>query len=106
LSRVHVDDAFGPFDLNLLIVFDAVMQERSVTRARSHIGLSQPEMNCALNRLRYMLKDDLFVRPPDGMAPPPCAETLAQPLRNALNSSDVIGLHDHQLHRVPPFSQL
>jgi DNA-binding transcriptional LysR family regulator len=76
---------WGAFDLNLLIVFDAVMQERSVTRAGSRIGLSQPAMSHALNRLRYMLKDELFVRTPGGMMPTPRAELLAQPLRNALN---------------------
>ena len=76
---------WGAFDLNLLIVFDAVMQERSVTRAGSRIGLSQPAMSHALNRLRHMLKDDLFVRTPEGMVPTPRAETLAQPLRNALS---------------------
>jgi DNA-binding transcriptional LysR family regulator len=76
---------WGAFDLNLLIVFDAVMQERSVTRAGSRIGLSQPAMSHALNRLRYMLKDELFVRTPEGMVPTPRAEMLAQPLRNALS---------------------
>jgi DNA-binding transcriptional LysR family regulator len=76
---------WGAFDLNLLIVFDAVMQERSVTRAGSRIGLSQPAMSHALNRLRYMLKDELFVRTPDGMVPTPRAEALAQPLRSALS---------------------
>ena len=76
---------WGAFDLNLLIVFDAVMQERSVTRAGSRIGLSQPAMSHALNRLRYMLKDELFVRTPDGMVPTPRAELLAPPLRNALS---------------------
>jgi DNA-binding transcriptional LysR family regulator len=76
---------WGAFDLNLLVVFDAVMQERSVTRAGSRIGLSQPAMSHALNRLRYMLKDDLFVRTPDGMVPTPRAEALAGPLRSALN---------------------
>ena len=76
---------WGTFDLNLLIVFDAVMQDRSVTRAGSRIGLSQPAMSHALNRLRHMLKDDLFVRTPDGMVPTPRAEMLAQPLRNALS---------------------
>jgi DNA-binding transcriptional LysR family regulator len=75
----------GAFDLNLLIVFDAVMQERSVTRAGSRIGLSQPAMSHALNRLRYMLKDELFVRTPKGMVPTPRAEMLGQPLRNALS---------------------
>src|SRR5271170_3883676 len=75
---------WGAFDLNLLIVFDAVMQERSVTRAGSRIGLSQPAMSHALTRLRHMLKDDLFVRTPDGMVPTPRAEALAGPLRAAL----------------------
>ena len=76
---------WGAFDLNLLIVFDAVMQDRSVTRAGSRIGLSQPAMSHALNRLRHMLKDDLFIRTPEGMVPTPRAELLAQPLRNALS---------------------
>src|SRR5205085_11540878 len=76
---------WGAFDLNLLIVFAAVMQDRSVTRAGNRIGLSQPAMSHALNRLRDMLKDELFVRTPDGMVPTPRAETLAPPLRNALS---------------------
>src|SRR5947209_11667888 len=76
---------WGAFDLNLLIVFDAVMQERSVTRAGSRIGLSQPAMSHALGRLRHMLKDELFVRTPDGMVPTPRAEQLAEPLRRALS---------------------
>jgi len=75
---------FHRFDLNLLIVFDAVMQERSVTRAGSRIGLSQPAMSHALSRLRHMLKDDLFVRAPDGMVPTPRADRLAGPIRSAL----------------------
>jgi DNA-binding transcriptional LysR family regulator len=73
------------FDLNLLLVFDAVMQERNVTRAGELIGLSQPAMSHALNRLRYLLDDELFVRTPTGMAPTPRAETLAAPLRSALS---------------------
>jgi DNA-binding transcriptional LysR family regulator len=75
----------GAFDLNLLIVFDAVMQERSVSRAGGRIGLSQPAVSHALNRLRYMLKDELFVRTPEGMVPTPRAEQLAGPLRRALS---------------------
>src|ERR1700716_587886 len=76
---------WGAFDLNLLIVFDAVMQERSVTRAGGRIGVSQPAVSHALGRLRYMLKDELFIRPPDGMMPTPRAEQLAEPLRRALS---------------------
>jgi DNA-binding transcriptional LysR family regulator len=76
---------WGVFDLNLLIVFDAVMQERNVTRAGQKVGLSQPAMSHALNRLRYMLKDELFVRTPEGMVPTVRAEQLAAPLRRALS---------------------
>lgn len=76
---------WGAFDLNLLVVFDAIMQDRSVTRAGARLGLSQPAVSHALNRLRYMVKDDLFVRAPGGMVPTPRAEQLATPLRNALN---------------------
>lgn len=72
-------------DLNLLVVFDAVMRERSVTRAGHHLGLSQPAMSHALARLRHMLKDDLFIRGPRGMAPTPRAEELAVPIRHALD---------------------
>jgi len=74
----------GAIDLNLLIVFDAVMQERNVTRAGQRLGLSQPAMSHALTRLRYMLKDDLFIRSPKGMLQAPRAEQLALPVRSAL----------------------
>jgi len=72
------------FDLNLLIVFDGVMQDRSVTRAAKRLGMSQPAMSHALNRLRGLLKDELFVRTPKGMLPTPRAELLALPLHHAL----------------------
>lgn len=72
-------------DLNLLVVFDAIMRERSVTRAGQRLGLSQPAMSHALTRLRHMLKDELFVRSPNGMVPTPRAEELATPVRTALD---------------------
>ncbi|BAZ13938.1 transcriptional regulator LysR family protein [Calothrix sp. NIES-4071] len=71
-------------DLNLLIVFDALMAERHVTRAGERIGLSQPAMSAALNRLRHLLKDELFIRRADGMQPTRRAEELAIPLCQAL----------------------
>jgi DNA-binding transcriptional LysR family regulator len=72
-------------DLNLLVVFDAIMRDRSVTRAGQRLGLSQPAMSHALTRLRHMLKDELFVRSPNGMVPTPRAEELATPIRIALD---------------------
>lgn len=73
------------FDLNLLVVFDAVLRERSVTKAGERLGLSQPAMSHALNRLRWLMKDQLFVRTPEGMLPTPRAEALAHPVRQALS---------------------
>lgn len=77
---------WSAYDLNLLVVFDALTRERSVTRAGARIGLSQPAMSHALARLRHMLKDDLFVRTPTGMAPTLRAEELALPIRQALEA--------------------
>ena len=75
----------GAIDLNLLVVFDAILRDRSVTRAGERLGLSQPAMSHALTRLRHMLKDELFVRSPSGMVPTPRAEQLATPIRIALD---------------------
>jgi DNA-binding transcriptional LysR family regulator len=71
-------------DLNLLVAFEAVLRERSVTRAGQRLGLSQPAMSHALNRLRHLTKDQLFVRTPDGMLPTPLAARLADPVQRAL----------------------
>ncbi|PYE90470.1 LysR family transcriptional regulator [Phyllobacterium leguminum] len=71
-------------DLNLLVAFDALMAERSVTRAGARIGRTQPAMSAALSRLRNLLKDELFIRGPNGLQPTPRALDLAEPLSHAL----------------------
>jgi DNA-binding transcriptional LysR family regulator len=71
-------------DLNLLLVFDALMTERHATRAGQRIGLSQPAVSAALNRLRGILADDVFVRRGGEMAPTALALTLAEPITDAL----------------------
>lgn len=73
-------------DLNLIRVFDALMQERSVTRAGERVGLSQPAVSSALSRLRYALNDQLFIRRGNEMLATPRAEELAELARSALNS--------------------
>lgn len=73
-------------DLNLLLVFEALMDERNVTRAAGRVGLSQPAMSNALARLRRTFDDPLLVRTPEGMAPTPLAQTLIVPVRQALAS--------------------
>ena len=72
-------------DLNLLVIFDALIAERNVTRAARHNGISQPAMSKALNRLRHLLDDPLFERRDGRMEPTPRALDLAGPIRSALS---------------------
>jgi DNA-binding transcriptional LysR family regulator len=76
---------FQRLDLNLLRVFDAIFQTRSVSVAASNLHLTQPAVSKQLNRLREFLDDPLFVRTNDGMSPTPRAEALAGPIRQALS---------------------
>lgn len=71
-------------DLNLLVVFDALMYERNVTRAAHRVFLSQPAMSHALQRLRNALGDPLFVRNGRDMTPTPRAEALITVVRPLL----------------------
>ena len=75
---------WGSVDLNLLIVFDAIMRDRGLTRAGRRLGLSQPATSHALARLRATLGDELFIRTPQGMQPTAYAERMAEPVREAL----------------------
>jgi DNA-binding transcriptional LysR family regulator len=74
------------FDLNLLIAFDALLEERSVSRAAARLGLSQPAMSSALARLREQMGDPLFERRRHGIAPTPRALAMAEPIRSAIES--------------------
>ena len=49
-------------DLNLLPIFDALMQEQQLSRAAERLCMSQPAVSNALKRLRISFRDDLFVR--------------------------------------------
>lgn len=71
-------------DLNLLVAFDALMAESSVTRAAARMGIGQSAMSHALARLRTTFGDELLVRGPEGMRPTPKARSLIEPVRNAL----------------------
>jgi DNA-binding transcriptional LysR family regulator len=80
---------WNTLDLNLLVVFDAVMQEKNLTRTGQRLGLSQSAVSHALARLRHMLKDELFVRTPEGMLPTPRAERMAGAIHQALQEMRV-----------------
>lgn len=84
------------YDLNLLPVFVALMEERSVTRAAERLGITQPALSNALNRLRDMLRDPLFIRERYGMRPTQMAEELAPVIAGMLASIDdvILGQQD------------
>ena len=72
-------------DLNLLLVFDALSTERSVTQAATKVGLSQPALSNALARLRSLLGDPLFERSAGRMQPTPRARQLLVPLSEVIS---------------------
>ena len=72
-------------DLNLLIIFQQLLQERRVSAVAVNLGLSQPTISNALNRLRQQLGDELFLRTSKGMEPTSYAMQLAEPIGYALS---------------------
>lgn len=71
-------------DLNLLPVLEALLEERSVTRAAARLALTQSAVSHALNRLRHALDDELFVRGPSGMQPTPRALEIGAGVQRAV----------------------
>ncbi|MBB6488450.1 LysR family transcriptional regulator [Rhizobium lusitanum] len=80
MNKVHLSGV----DLNLLVVFDALVSEGHATRASERIGLTQPAVSHALNRLRALFGDPLFVRSPRGMVPTPLAQEIAPGVKSIL----------------------
>jgi len=76
------------YDLNLLPIFVALMEERSVTRAAERVGMTQPALSNALSRLRLMLQDQLFIRERYGIQPTAVALELAPAIADALAKLD------------------
>src|SRR5690606_31410446 len=71
-------------DLNLLVVFQHLLEERNISAVARRLDVSQPAVSNALRRLRTVLGDELFVRTGQGMQPTPQAERLGGPLGEAL----------------------
>jgi DNA-binding transcriptional LysR family regulator len=80
MSQVHSP----ALDLNLLKVFDAVMETRSASRAAARLGIGQSAVSHGLARLRAATGDALFVRSATGLEPTARAQRLAEPVREAL----------------------
>ena len=79
---------FNNLDLNLLVVFDSIFDEGSITKASEKLNLSQSAVSNALNRLRYTMNDDLFFRSGDRMQPTPAALEFVGPIKKALELID------------------
>jgi DNA-binding transcriptional LysR family regulator len=72
-------------DLNLLTVFDALYETKSVTLASKKVGLSQPAMSYSLGKLRATFDDPLFIRIDNKMQPTPRALGMAPQIRRVLD---------------------
>jgi DNA-binding transcriptional LysR family regulator len=81
---------FSALDLNLLRVFNAVMDELSTTRAAERLALSQPAVSTALARLRRVTGDALFVRDGKRMAPTALAMSMREPVRAAIAQLEAV----------------
>ncbi|MGF9563733.1 LysR family transcriptional regulator [Neorhizobium sp. JUb45] len=77
------------FDLNLLVAFDALMAEGSVTKAAKRLKIQQPAMSHSLSTLRVLLQDELFIRVGQVMQPTARARSLAVPVRHALRQAQL-----------------
>src|SRR5687768_11913255 len=80
------DSARRKIDLNLLLAFSVLMEERNVSRAAERLLVGQPGLSAALNRLREALDDELFVRVGRGLEPTPRALEIAPAIDAALGS--------------------
>lgn len=75
---------FKGLDLNLLLALDVLLEERNVTRAAERMHVGQSGMSAALARLRQHFEDDLLIVTGRRMVPTALAETMRQPLRDAI----------------------
>jgi DNA-binding transcriptional LysR family regulator len=78
--------ALRDFDLNLLVILHELLRHSSVTKAAESLGLSQSAVSNALNRLRKILGDDLFLRTSRGITPTRLAESMTGPITHALET--------------------
>jgi DNA-binding transcriptional LysR family regulator len=86
MNSIHMmaDMDLSRVDLNLLVVFDALMRDKQATAAARRIRLTQGAVSYALRRLRDLFDDDLFIRRPGGMQPTQRALELYQSIQSAL----------------------
>ena len=88
-------------DLNLLVILDALLEERHVTRAAMRLSLSQPATSSALERCRFLFSDPLLIRSRGEMRLSAKAETLKGPIRSLLMQAEsVLEQSETSLHDI------
>jgi len=80
LNRINL----ARIDLNLLVLFEAVLEERHVARAAQRLHVSPSAVSHGLGRLRELMQDPLFLRQPRGVVPTERARELAAPIADIL----------------------
>ena len=81
---MHQTNNLRAIDLNLLVILDALLSERHLSRAAARLHMSQPAVSHALARLRHLLQDPLLLRGKGGFQPTARALALVQPLAETL----------------------
>ncbi|EGA65154.1 LysR family transcriptional regulator [Vibrio brasiliensis] len=72
-------------DLNLIVIFDAIMREQSITLAAEQLAMTQPSVSKAVSRMRYAWQDPLFIKQGRGICPTPYAKELWQQIADPLS---------------------
>ena len=90
-----MNNGLGRLDLNLLLILDALSEERSVTAVARRLRISQPTVSFSLNKLRDFFQDELFVRQGMRMQATPFAETIHEPVRRIIETINQEILRDH-----------
>lgn len=86
---------FHKIDINLYPVFLSIYEQKSISKAAQILSVSQSATSHALNRLRQLLNDDLFVRAGHQMLPTPYAEQIHPQIHQALNMLQSIAIEQH-----------
>lgn len=91
-------------DLNLMVIFDVIMQERSVTKASHRLAMTQPSVSNAISRMRHVWQDPIFVKEGRGIKPTPFAENMwlkvRQPLIDIRHAAQITKSDIRQLART------
>ena len=91
---------YRALDLNLLVVLDALLEERGVNATARRLRISQPNASFALSKLRAFFDDELLVRQGNRMQPTPTGERLREPVRRILSTVD------SELFKAPSFDPM